>query len=197
MIYWDDYKEYIVVTNITGEDLEYVGVWNEEVYTDKTKISNLDDKDSAWTRYPDGSSTGSAGSSGTLSDGKSATAGNVKSLINDFMTGNYAVSKTWKDSASYKSTYLKNRTVYGNEAFAYKLSDYVFGGLSVKNVSDFADLRVGDVLYYADWHEYLTVTQVRNADFDYVGVFKEKIYEGSMLYTDLNSNDFAYTRYPD
>ena len=133
---------------------------------------------------------------GTLSNGKDADADNVKALVKDFLTGGYAVGEEWEDTERYIGGHFKNETVYGSEAFAYQLSDHVFGALDVEEVDDFDDLRVGDVLYYEEWDEYMVITKVGSLSFDYVGVYQQEIYEGTLQYGRLGGNDAAYTRYP-
>ena len=192
VIYYDSWDEYLVITSISGDTLEIVGVDNEEVYEYSIDVDDLDGNDSAWTRYPDGSSS----SSDKLSNGKAATASNVKALISKFMTDKYQSGDAWDDNDSYKSTCFKNRTVYGNEAFAYYLSDYVFGDLSVSEVKNFNNLRVGDVIYYDSWDEYLVVTKVGSGTIEFVGVYREEVYVDTMKVNNLSSSDWAYTRYP-
>lgn len=193
-----DEEKWVIVTKVSGDTVDYLSInSSSKVRGGEMDVDELDSDDYAYTRYPSGGSSSSGSStSKTLSNGKTANATNVKALINKFLSGSYEVGKTWEDSESYKSTYFKSKKVYGNEAFAYKFSDYIFDDLSVEEVDDFDDLRVGDVLYYADWKEYLVITQVGTSSFDYVGVYQEKIYDGTMQYKKLNSDDYAYTRYP-
>ena len=192
VIYYDSWNEYLVITSISGDTIGIVGVDNEEVYEYSIDVDNLDENDSAWTRYSAGSSSGN----NTLSNGKTATASNVKALISKFMTDKYQSGDAWDDNDSYKSTYFKNRTVYGNEAFAYYLSDYVFGDLSVAEVKNFNNLRVGDVIYYDAWDEYLVVTKIGTTTIEFVGVYREKVYVDTIDVDDLSGSDWAYTRYP-
>ncbi len=132
----------------------------------------------------------------TLSNGKAANEENVKALMEEFLTGDYAVGQVWENTDSYTSSNFKNEAVYGNEAFVYQLSDHVFGELTAVEVYDFNDLRAGDVLYYGDWEEYMIITKVGTLSFDYVGVYQQEIYEGTLQYGRLSDNDCAYTRYP-
>ena len=73
----------------------------------------------------------------------------------------------------------------------------MFGGLRVREVSRLTDLRVGDVLYYHDWDEYLVVSGISGNDLTVLGVsYTGKIYQSTVQLTALDSRDFAYTRYP-
>jgi len=201
VIYWDDYEEYIVVTDISGDTIDYIGVWSEEVYTDDLDVDDLDNSDVAYTRYPSSSSSSSSGSSGTttvegeLANGKDATAANVKALISKFKTDEYDKGESFKKT--YRSAAFNNRVVEGNQAFAYYLSDYIFGDLEVGELDDFDDLRVGDVVYLESYDEYVVVTKIDGDDVDYISVWGGEVYEDDMDIDYLSEGlDIGYSRYP-
>ena len=191
VIYWDDYEEYIVVTGIDGDTIDYVGVdEDDEVYADDLDVDDLDEDDFAQTRYPQDADE----EDDTLSNGKSATASNVEDLIEEFFDEEYDEGDTW--DKSYKSGQFTSKTVSGSRAFAYYLSDYIFGELEVEDVDDFDDLRVGDVIYWDDYEEYIVVTGIDGDDISYVGVEAKKVYADELDVDDLDEDDFAQTRYP-
>ena len=192
VIYHAGWKEYLVVTSISGDTIEYIGVYDEVIYSDKLDVDDLDSSDSAYSRYPEEIKKD------TLSDGKSATSRNVMSLISKFTSDSkYKIGAAWAETEKYKATAFSSRYVYADQAYAYRLSDYIFGSLDVYDVEDFGDLRVGDVLYYDDWDEYLTITKISGDELSVLGVYGEKVYEDELDVDDLDSNDFAYSRYPD
>jgi len=199
VIYWDDYEEYVVVIDISGDTIEYIGVWSEKVYTDELDVDELDKSDVAYTRYPgasadDDDNKNATTAEGELSNGKDATAANVKALITKFKNEEYDEGDAWKKS--HKSAAFYNRSVEGNRAFAYYLSDYIFGDLEVVDVDDFDDLRVGDVLYLDDYEEYVVVTKISGDTVEYMSVWEGKVYEDDLDADYLDSDDAAYTRYP-
>lgn len=189
VIYYNEWDEYLVVTDRTGDEFSYIGVYRQEVYRDKMDVNKLGTRDAAYTRYPD------VQQDTTLSNGKTATARNVSDLISQFTAWEYSVGSAY--DKAYQSAAFSDRTVYGDKSFAYYLSDYVFGSLRVREVSRLSDLRVGDVLYYHDWDEYLVVSAISGNDLTVLGVsYTGKVYQSTLQITALDSRDFAYTRYP-
>ena len=192
VVFYSTWDEYLVVTNVNGDAIHVMGVYDEVIYADTLDVDDLGVNDAAWTRYP----SAVASTKSTLSDGKAATARNVINLISKFTAEKHKVGSEWKTSEQYTSTAFSSRPVLADQAFAYKLSDYIFGDLKVKNVLDVDDLRVGDVLYYSDWDEYLVITKISGDDMDLIGVFNQKVYTTELEKDDLTSSDYAYTRYP-
>lgn len=205
VIYLYEEDLYGVVTGVSSSKIDYVTVdsWDEVDWSNSVNFSNLTTSDRIYTRYPDGKSSGSSSSgnskTGTLTNGKSATESNVSSLLKTFLAEEYGDGDTWKDTETYKSTAFSKNSVKGNQAFAYYLSDYIFGDLDVETTSK-NDLRVGDVVYKSDWGEYLVVTSVpttSSGSLGYVETFNGKVDESTMKFSDLTSSDKFYTRYPD
>ena len=59
-------------------------------------------------------------------------------------------------------------TATGVEAFAYMLSDKVFGAMAASKLKDPADLRVGDVVSFDSGSDFGVVVSVDRNDFTYV-----------------------------
>ena len=191
VIYWDDFEEYIVVTAVDGDTVDYTGVYNKKIYVDELDVDDLDSKDSAWTRYPEAKEEEEV----TLSNGKAATQANVEKLIEKFVDEEYSDDDEW--DYSYKSAVFGSKRVYDSQAFAYYFSDYIFGELDVEAVEDFDDLRVGDVIYWDDFEEYIVVTEVGSGSVEYMGVYNKKVYTDELDVSELDSKDSAQTRYPE
>ena len=191
IIYDDDEGLYGVVIDI-DEDRErayYVSVYSDGEI-DWNFWTYFDDITTIYTRYPDSTS-----SDDTLANGKTATTKNVTALLDD-LENDYSGTK-WSDSKSYTSDEFGKGT--GPQGFAYKLSDEVFGNLEAREVKDFDDLQVGDLIELWDEDEYGVIVEIDGDDIYYAYVkSSEKIsWSGWIDVDDLDSDDTAYTRYPD
>lgn len=184
-----DDGSYGVVIGISKSDFDYVGLYSDgEICWDF--YADFDDIDYIYTRYPDSTSSGD-----TLANGKTATTKNVTALLDD-LENDYSGTK-WSDSKSYTSDEFGKGT--GPQGFAYKLSDEVFGNLEAREVKDFDDLQVGDLIELWDEDEYGVIVEIDGDDIYYAYVkSSEKIsWSGWIDVDDLDSDDTAYTRYPD
>ena len=190
-----DEEEWVIVTKVSGDTIYYLGVdSDDEVYEDNLDVDDLDiDEDWGYTRYPVDDDDDN---DGELSNGKSVTESNVKDLIDDFLYEKYSEGDKWE--ATYKSTAFGHKSRKGgSEGFVCYLSDYVFGNLEVEDVDDFDDLRAGDVIELYDEEEWVIVTKVSGDTIDYLGISgRSKVYSGEMDVDELDSDDYAYTRYP-
>lgn len=191
VLYLDDSEEYVVVTGVSRSSFDYAGVYKEKVYTDSMKFSALGKDDYALTRYPD---SASKDEEETLTNGKAVTTSNVSKLLNTFLSEEYDEGDAW--TKSYKSSQFSSKKASGAQAFAYYLSDYIFGELEVERQTNFSKLRVGDVIYWAGTGEYMVITSVNKSTVDYVGVYDDKVYTDDLDLDDFDSNDRVYTRYP-
>ena len=175
---------------------------DETYYVDEDdrKFSSLGNKDVALTRYEDSSS--SSGSRDDLDEN------DVEDLIDEFLNdkNEYGIGDEW--DSSYRSPVLSdNDKVYGSEAFAYYLSDYLFDDADYEKV-DIDDVRVGDVIWlneYGDDDEDLygvaTAVSSSKVTFLYAAYdYDEGVYyidEDDRKFSSLGSRDVALTRYED
>lgn len=170
------------------------------VADDDRKFNNLNRYAAAYTRYDDSSS--SSGSRDDLDEN------DVEDLIDEFLDdkNEYGIGDEW--DSSYRSPVLSdNDKVYGSEAFAYYLSDYLFDDADYEKV-DIDDVRVGDVIWLNEYGDddkdlYGVATAVSSskvtflyAAYDYDdGVYY--IDEDDRKFSSLGSRDVALTRYED
>lgn len=202
VIYLYDDDVYGVVIEVDDDEVTYLYVNSSDKVRKSTfDAGDLNKNDTLYTRYPSSSSSSSSSSSKTLSNGKSATESNVKTLLKKFLDDDdgYSVGSTW--NSSYKSTAFSSGSYSGSRGFAYYLSDYIFNKLEVtKTVGskvDAENIRVGDVIYLDDDEVYGVVTEVDDDDVDYLYVgSSKKVRESSFDASDLGSNDALYSRYP-
>ena len=96
---------------------------------------------------------------------------------------------------SYTSKELGTAT--GVEAFAYMLSDKVFGAMAASKLKDPADLRVGDVVSFDSGSDFGVVVSVDRNDFTYVTCDNSGwiTWKETADLDDLDSRDTVYTRY--
>ena len=134
-----------------------------------------------------------------LANGKSVTDRNVRLLIEEFTSENedgdpWASNKTYTPNKAGFGT----RVVAGDKAFAYYFSDSIFGKLAATKFTDMDDLRKGDVVYYADWDEWLVVITISGDELTLMGVDPDEheLYTTELDVEDLDSDSYAYTRYP-
>ncbi len=193
VIYVDSDDMYVVVTDIIGNTLYCIGVdSSDDVHSYRLDATALDRKDVLYSRYPARSDNKK---DNVLSNGEEASESNAEDLIDTFRKKKYTDGDTW--NSTYQSPEFSTRTVSGSQAFAYYLSDYVFGELEVGEIDDFDDLRIGDVIYLDDEDRYLVVTDVSGDTVDYISVnSKNKVYSDYLDVDDLDRFDSAYTRYP-
>ena len=200
VIYWDEEELYLVVTDISGDTIDYISVDDDEVFSDDLDVDDLGRYDYALTRYPSQSS--SSNKNKKLSNGKEVTEKNVIDLLDEFQEDEYDDGNAWDMDKKYKSTYFSKTSVDGSRAFAYYLSDYIFDELKVEEV-DIDEVRVGDVLELYDEDIYGVVVDV-DEDYDeitYVTVktagSKGKVsWEETIDMDDLeDGKDAVYSRY--
>ncbi len=202
-----DEELYVVVTDVDtrNDEISYLYTTSSgKVREDYIDFNDLDWYDTIYTRY-EGESSGSNRNDDTLSNGKDVTTRNVQNLIDEFLEDEYDVGDTCSECEDgYKSTEFYRNTVYDDRAFAYYMSDYIFGDLAVEEITGdkvlIDDVRIGDVIYLDDDECYGVVIAVEEDD-DYV----EYLYTSSSGRVrsdttdpyDMDENDALYTRYPD
>ena len=131
---------------------------------------------------------------GKLVNGKDATEENVTSALRELQREFYEYY-IWDTQRSYTSAKLGTAT--GGQAFAYMLSDKVFGTLASEKVTKFSQLKPGDLVYFNSSDQYGVVTSVSGDKFDYVycNGFGSVSWKGSGNIDNLGSRDAVYTRY--
>lgn len=204
IVYRKSDKVYLIVLNTDSSDNTFTYLYlndDYEICWCENDWITMSRNDTVYTRYPE-----DAASDGTLSNGKDATAKNVSALIAAFLEEEYDEGDVW--TSSHKSTVMGSGRVYGSEAFAYCLSDYIFGDLDVSK-SNIASIAVGDVIELAergndDEYIYVVVTGVSARRVDYLYAKYSSKYDeytiatGSKQIADMNDrSDIVYTRYPD
>jgi len=195
VVYRYDEEDYVVVTSVnTSKDTyEYVYVnTSGKIRWDRSADMNKDD--TVYTRYPDGSK--SSGDD-TLSNGKTATAKNVRALLSD-VRDDYDDDFRIEKGYTYKSSVL-GRASNENKAFAYYVSDEIFGDLSSTELTGnkVYNMQVGDVVYRYDEEDYVVVTSVDTDKSKYEYVFvDENRYVSWDNSAKMDKDDTVYTRYP-
>ena len=132
-----------------------------------------------------------------LTNGKDITTTNVRKLLNTVLDDvKYDYENYWDTEEKYNSNVFGSKN-YEDEAFAYYISDEVFGYRDYDYV-DYADeLRVGDVIYDNDAERYAVVLSIDEDDetCDYVSINKSgKIVESWCDFDDID-DEIMYTRY--
>ena len=189
-------SEYGVVCEADEDTFTYVSCdssgwisWKNDMYRD-----DLDKYDTVWTRYlelpePDD----------VLANGKEATRANVEDLLDDLKgEKSYKEGKTWRYDDEYESDVLGEAE--GSRAFAYLISDEIFGDLDYEKVTDVDELRIGDVIYDRYHHGlYGVVVDIDwSDDFCTYVAADEDSEEISWKFTcDLDDITTIYTRYPE
>ena len=201
-----DMGVYMIVLDVDRSDdtftYLYLDEYNEICWEDRDWL-DIDDWDTVYTRYPDGVSS----SDDTLSNGKDVTTRNVQNLIDDFRADEYDEGMEW--TGSYRSDVMSDGDrVTGSEAFAYYMSDYIFGDLEATR-SDIDSIAVGDVIELDERGDddewiYCVVTEVSSSRVYYIFAEYDKdedtyfITTDSQKITNMDSNgDIVFTRYPD
>lgn len=190
-------SQYGVVCEADEDSFTYVSCdssgwisWKNDMYRD-----DLDRYDTVYTRYlnmpePDD----------VLSNGKDATKANVEDILDDLKKDkDYKEGETWRYDDEYESDVLGKAE--GSKAFAYKISDEIFGDLDYEKVSDVDDLRIGDVIYDTYNDLYGVVVDINwNKDVcTYVAADedRERIYWDFTCTLDDYDITTIYTRYPE
>lgn len=190
-------SQYGVVCEADEDTFTYVSCdssgwisWKNDMYRD-----DLDRYDTVYTRYlnmpePDD----------VLSNGKDATKANVEDILDDLKKDkDYKEGETWRYDDEYESDVLGKAE--GSKAFAYKISDEIFGDLDYEKVSDVDDLRIGDVIYDTYNDLYGVVVDINwNKDVcTYVAADedRERIYWDFTCTLDDYDITTIYTRYPE
>lgn len=188
--------EYQVVTDVSGNSYDYVICDSMGIVYWRTdgKISDINTRyDTIWTRY----------------EGEEAyelDEDRASDLIDEFLDEEYDINAVcYECEDGYKSPEFYNREVKGNRAFAYLLSDYIFGEDAAVDSEDgdkvdIDEIRVGDVIYLADDDLYVVVTDV-DTKYDEISYLytnsSDKVKSGYFDFNDLDDDDVIYTRYED
>ena len=204
IIYDDWYKVYglVVSVNYNNETYTYVSIDKDTEDDDgEAKIDWDFDSDFAYvdeiyTRYPEDADY-DWDDDDVLTNGKDITTTNVRKLLNTVLDDvKYDYENYWDTEEKYNSNVFGSKN-YEDEAFAYYISDEVFGYRDYDYV-DYADeLRVGDVIYDNDAERYAVVLSIDEDDetCDYVSINKSgKIVESWCDFDDID-DEIMYTRY--
>ena len=204
IIYDDWYEVYglVVSVNYNKETYTFVSIdLDTEDDDGEAKIDWDFDSDFAYvdeiyTRYPEDADY-DWDDDDVLTNGKDITTTNVRKLLNTVLDDvKYDYENYWDTEEKYNSNVFGSKN-YEDEAFAYYISDEVFGYRDYDYV-DYADeLRVGDVIYDNDAERYAVVLSIDEDDetCDYVSINKSgKIVEFSCDFDDID-DEIMYTRY--
>ena len=189
---------YYVVTSVNTSNERLTCLYTDEddrVSYATLRLSNFEWSDTIYTRYDDGAPNHSSGS---------LTTREVENRIEDFRDEEYDVGNTCDECEDgYRSPEFRSGKATGSEAFAYYMSDYIFGEDRAVdempgNEVYFEDLRLGDVIYLEDHDRYGVIVSLDEdeelADYLYAQS------SGRVRLTTLNpmemgSDDTLYTRY--
>ena len=191
---YDDYEEkygLVLSVDARNETVDYVTVDdNDEI--DWDSWCDFDDITDMTTRYPDEDEENSRGDE-ELTNGKPATERNVSNLLDD-LQDDYEQGDAWDEDDKYTSDVLGSG--YEDKAFAYFISDEIFGDLEDSSVRKPEDLKAGDVVYDDYMERYGVVLQVDTSDdtVQYATVEDEEI-EWS-YWCDFDDLSDMTTRYP-
>ena len=192
---YDDYEEkygLVLSVDARNETVDYVTVDdNDEI--DWDSWCDFDDITDMTTRYPDEDEENSRGDE-ELTNGKPATERHVTKLLDD-LQDDYEQGDAWDEDDKYTSDVLGSG--YEDKAFAYFISDEIFGDLEDSSVRKPEDLKAGDVVYDDYMERYGVVLQVDTSDdtVQYATVEDEEI-EWS-YWCDFDDLSDMTTRYPD
>ena len=196
LLYLNSLKSHVVITGVDGDEFDYTYCTSNAAvsWSGYGDIDDLTSKDTLYTRYSDDT----ADEDQALTNGKKATEGNVEDLIDEFLDDEYDYGDEWDINYKTDSFSTSTKTYSGNQAFAYYLSDYIFGELEVREVDDLDDLRIGDIIYVDTDDEYVVITDITGDEIDCIGVDSDdEVYAGEIDVDDLSLRwDSAYTRYP-
>ena len=204
IIYDDWYEVYglVVSVNYNKDTYTFVSIdLDTEDDDGEAKIDWDFDSDFAYvdeiyTRYPEDADY-DWDDDDVLTNGKDITTTNVRKLLNTVLDDvKYDYENYWDTEEKYNSNVFGSKN-YEDEAFAYYISDEVFGYRDYDYV-DYADeLRVGDVIYDNDAERYAVVLSIDEDDetCDYVSINKSgKIVESWCDFDDID-DEIMYTRY--
>lgn len=192
VLYLRSDRAYGVVTEIKKDVITYVSVSSRgRVAWDYTvDLDDLNSRDAIYTRYSKAASSTSS----------SSRESNVADGLAEFKRREYKEGSTWDNSESYRASVFSNRIVTGSQAFAYYVSDYLFGksaAVSTVKVRGIDDVRLGDVV--RDGSTYMVVVEVntRREEVTFLGVSSAGRVSWSYLTLDLDGvKDCAvYSRY--
>ena len=205
IIYDDWYEVYglVVSVNYNKETYTFVSIdLDTEDDDGEAKIdwdfdSHFTYVDEIYTRYPEDADYDWDDDDDVLTNGKDITTTNVRKLLNTVLDDvKYDYENYWDTEEKYNSNVFGSKN-YEDEAFAYYISDEVFGYRDYDYV-DYADeLRVGDVIYDNYAERYAVVLSIDEDDetCDYVSINKSgKIVEFSCDFDDID-DEIMYTRY--
>ena len=193
LIYDDHEEKYGLVLSVDtrNETVDYVTV-DDDQEIDWKGWCDFDDLSDMITRYPDEEDKDQEDNE--LANGKAATERNVSSLL-DSLKKDYEPGDSWDEDDKYTSDVLGSG--YADKAFAYFISDKVFGDLDDSSVRRAKDLRVGDVVYDDNMERYGVVLQVDTSDdtVQYATVEDEELKWG--YWCEFDDLSDMITRYPD
>lgn len=199
IVYRDSWDTYLIVLDVDTSDDTFTSLYLDSdnvIYWNDRNWLSMDRYDTVYTRYPD--DVDDDDSDEVLTNGKAVTEKNVLSLLSD-LEDDYD-GEDWAEDERYKSSVLG--TGYGSQAFAYFISDEIFGDLDVSENTKFTQMMAGDILYYDYEDAYVIILSV-DTDYDeftyaYADEYRERVYwdqYGDL--DDLDSRyDTVYTRYP-
>ena len=205
IIYDDWYEVYglVVSVNYNKETYTFVSIdLDTEDDDGEAKIdwdfdSHFTYVDEIYTRYPEDADYDWDDDDDVLTNGKDITTTNVRKLLNTVLDDvKYDYENYWDTEEKYNSNVFGSKN-YEDEAFAYYISDEVFGYRDYDYV-DYADeLRVGDVIYDNDAERYAVVLSIDEDDetCDYVSINKSGKIVESWCYFDDIDDEIMYTRY--
>ena len=203
ILYDDSREEYYVILSVSASRGQYTYAYADEdegyIYWDQDgNLNSLDeDEDYYYTRYPDDIIYQDDDS---LKNGADATVRNVLKILDD-LESDYK-NEYWDEDEWYDSDVLGDSRD-SNEAFAYMISDEIFGDLDYEQHTRFTSMKAGDILYYDDISAYVIILDVdtKNDEFTYAYAdeYYEQVYwnETGDLDDLIRGYDEVYTRYPD
>ncbi len=189
---------YGLVHSVDGDDFEYVYCDNSSYgmvsWKGKGDIDDLGSSDTIYSRYE-------GKNKDALANGEKATVTNVNKLLDKLDDDKkFKDGATWRNKDEYESDVLGDAK--GTEAFAYKLSDEIFGDLPYRTHDDHDEMLPGDILYMDEDEVYVVILSVdtKKEEFTYVWAddyYQEIDWNCKGSYEDFTRYDKVYTRYPE
>lgn len=140
---------------------------------------------------------------GTLANGKATTEENVLAMLEE-LKEEYPQGMSWTDANTYYSPNFKMNGI-GCGAYAFTISDAIFGDLPVRTHQNYDEIRVGDVIHFLNSAGENVHWSVVTVAPDSEGWFKTtdagSDVDSAVLWDqwcapeDMN-NEVVYTRYP-
>ncbi len=191
LIYLNDKDWYGVVTNVDGDDFDYVYCSGLGLVSWKGSgsIDDLGNKDVVYTRYE-----GEEKDEDVLANGDEATERNVQRLLDELMD-EYEDGDEW--DKRYESDVLGSGR--DDKGFAYMISDEIFGDLDVEELDSVYDMRAGDIVYRFDEGIYVIVLEVDTSDDTFTYLYlnsNNEVCWNDRDWLDMDRYDTVYTRYP-